>query len=176
MLKKELFHATDTLAESTEECHACSLLILKSLHSNEAYWMHCWHKQGNYTSSLTTALWFLREDKPKKRNEIKQQEIRRCSLIFLNSKDNILRGICSITCCYCKFLLFHTPKAPRPSASPSLYAYSVLAMRGSGCQRSSSLLGTVSADLWLDSPCGCACSKANGRILIHFQREDKLKS
>lgn len=164
---------------STEECHAHLLLILKSLHLNEAYWMWCWHKQRSYTSSLTTTVWFLQgKKKNHTRNEIRQQEIIRCSLIFQNSKANMLRRICYMYCYYCLFILvfFLHPSSPLAfcMALHHLAFICCLVLPVAVIVRHrGSLLGIVAAYLWLlYSPRGCMCSSANVKLLVHFWREN----
>lgn len=56
-------------------------------------------------------------------------------MIFLNSKDNVIRAIFPITCCYCMFLFFFTSQKPTwPSASLGVYVYTVLAVCGNDHQ------------------------------------------
>lgn len=59
VLKKELLHAPVTLAEHGGV--SCLLTIGTEIVLLRAYWMWCWHEQGNHASSLTTAFWFLQK-------------------------------------------------------------------------------------------------------------------
>lgn len=98
--------------------------------------------------------------KPQRRDGIRQQKIRMCPLAFLKSEDDVLYGICSITCYYRMFLIY-TPKAPQPSASLRLGALSWL---------HKVVLSTEAAS-FPQLLCGCVWSSAQVRLLIHLQKE-----